>query len=96
MAFLEEDKGMVDAYARPRDAHIMQCYCVSLIHRHWEDLIVRLEAQERVLEEMEKKQQEEFEAVKKSQQDKSEAGGKKQHEMDKLWLFLSSAQATLV
>uniref|UniRef100_A0A8R7PL12 Uncharacterized protein n=1 Tax=Triticum urartu TaxID=4572 RepID=A0A8R7PL12_TRIUA len=63
---------------------------------HWEDLIVRLEAQERVLEEMEKKQQEEFEAVKKSQQDKSEAGGKKQHEMDKLWLFLSSAQATLV
>ena len=43
------------------------------------ELVVRLEAQDRAFEEIQRKHQEELEAVKKSQQKKNEACEKKQH-----------------
>ena len=42
---------------------------------------MRLEAQDKAFEEMQRKHQEELEAVKKSQQEKNEAWGKKQHDI---------------
>ncbi|KAF7087940.1 hypothetical protein CFC21_091097 [Triticum aestivum] len=64
------------------------------VYRHWGELAVRLEAQDKAFEEMQRKHQEELEAVKKSQQKKNEAWEKKQHDTDNLIGFLLRAQAT--
>ncbi|XBJ26424.1 hypothetical protein VPH35_003845 [Triticum aestivum] len=68
--------------------------CVSSIYRHWGELVVRLEAQDRSFEEMQRKHQEELEAVKKRQQEKNEDWEKKQRDIDNLIGFFFRAQAT--
>ena len=64
-----------------------------VIYRHREELAARLEAQERVFEKIQKKQQEELEALKNSLEEKNEAWAKKQKETDNLLDFFR-AQAT--
>ena len=55
---------------------------------------MRLEAQARAFEEVQRKQHEELEGVKKIEQEKNEAWQKKQQETDNLIGFLLRAQAT--